>query len=356
MKNKTKTLIAAAIIVTILSILFLPKVFSGEDKQNPVIYSNKGSMGIPVTAHITRYETLDNNVYSTGTVLSGEEIEVRSEISGKITGIMFEEGSFVEKGDLLVKINDSELQAQLKKAESKVKLVESKEYRQRILVENKMVSEEEYENTLNELETSRAELQLIQAQIEKTEIRAPFSGMIGLRSVSEGSFITNSTVIARLQNLDRLKIEFSIPQKYASMVQVGDQAEFRISGNDVSYSASVYALEPKIDPSTRTLRIRAICSRYYKNLFPGAFVDVELKLKKIENAVLVPSVSIVPQLKGQIVYLYRDGIVAPQHVETGIRFENSVQITSGLSEKDTVITSGILQIRPGARVKITGFN
>lgn len=355
MNRKIKTIVISAVILILLLIIFLPKIISSES-SSPTMQGGRMNMQIPVTAHIVAYEKLSNIVYTTGTILANEEVELRSETSGKIVSILFKEGAYVKQSDLLVKINDADLQAQLRKAESKVKLIEDREARQRQLAQNQMISQEDYESTLNDLQASKAEYDLIKAQIDKTEIRAPFNGVVGLREVSEGSFVTTSTIIARLQNLSNLKVDFSIPQKYASQVKIGDELGFKLSGNDFLYKAKIYAIEPKIDPSTRTLRLRAICTINYKNLFPGAFANVELNLKENDEAIIIPSVSIVPELKGQLVYLYKNGIVIPQKVNIGLREDKSVQIISGLTEGDTVITSGILQIRPGAAVKITDFN
>ena len=356
MNKKYKSLVISAVIFLLLLIIILPKILSSGGES--IAGKNPAGMNmvIPVSAHIISYERLGNNVYTTGTILANEEVELRSEISGKVVQILFKEGAYVTKSELLVKINDSDLQAQLRKAESKVKLIQDRETRQRQLAQGQMISQEDYESTLNDLEASKAEYDLIKAQIDKTEIRAPFNGVVGLREVSEGSFVTTSTIIARLQNLSNLKVDFAIPQKYSSLVRIGDELTFKLSGNDFQYKAKIYAIEPKIDPSTRTLRLRAICSTNYKDLFPGAFANVELNLKETENAILVPTVAIVPELKGQSVYLYKSGIVNPQKVEIGLREEQSVQIISGLTEGDTVITSGILQMRPGIKVKISDFN
>ena len=174
--------------------------------------------------------------------------------------------------------------------------------------------------------------------------------------MSEGSYITNSTVMARLQNLSSIKVDFSIPERYFASVKTGDELEFKISGNSKLFKAKVYAIEPRIDPATRTLQIRAICNSAYKELIPGAFANVELSLKEIDDAMLIPTVSVVPELKGQKVYLYKSGVSVPQNVELGIREETRVQIISGLSKGDTVLTSGILQIRPKSKIKISEFN
>lgn len=356
MNKKLKPFLISAIVLGVLLIIFLPKLLSSSGSELPGLNPGRMNVEVPVTAYIVSYETLNNKIFSTGTVLANEEVELRSEISGKIVQILFTEGRYVSKGDLLVKINDSDLQAELRKAESKVKLMEDRESRQKQLAQNQMISKEEYESTLNELQASKAEFDLIKAQIDKTEIRAPFNGVVGLREVSEGSFVTTTNVIARFQNLLNLKVDFSIPQRYAPEVKIGDELQFNLSGNENVFKANVYAIEPKIDQSTRTLRIRAICRGNNKGLFPGAFVNVELNLKETEQAILIPTVAIVPDLKGQSVYLYEDGLVSPRKVEVGFREENRVQVILGLEEGDTVITSGILQIRPGAKVKITEIN
>ncbi|HEX7356177.1 MAG TPA: efflux RND transporter periplasmic adaptor subunit [Ignavibacteriaceae bacterium] len=356
MNKKLKQILIAVIIVVVLAIALLPKLLSSSKSGNDIMPGGRPDMVVPVKAHITSLETLNNSVFTTGSILANEEVELRSEVSGKITKILFKEGSFVNKGDLLVKINDADLQAQLRKAESKVKLSAEKEARQKQLRDGNLISQEEYDNTLGELNVNQADFDLIKAQIDKTEIKAPFSGIVGLRSVSEGSYVTTSTVIARLQNFSNLKVDFSIPERYSASVKNGDELEFKISGSTNLFKAKVYAIDPKIDPGTRTLKIRAVCSSSYKELVPGAFAEVELNLKQINDAILIPTVAIVPELKGQSVYLYKNGVSVPQKVEVGIREAERVQITSGLSKGDTVITSGILQIRPNSKVKISEIN
>ncbi|MDT3695139.1 MAG: efflux RND transporter periplasmic adaptor subunit [Ignavibacterium sp.] len=355
MKNNIKKIIITAVILVLLLIILLPKLLSSSSKENNNLAGNKTEDPVSVKAYIVVPQIMNNNVLTTGTILANEEVELKSEVAGKITKILFNEGSYVDKGDLLVKINDADLQAQLRRAESKVKLAEEKEFRQRQLRDGNLISQEEYDNTLGELNVNKADYDLIKAQIDKTEIRAPFSGTIGLRSVSEGSYLTTSTIIATFQNLNIIKIDFSIPEKYSTSVKKGDELDFKISGSATVFKAKIYAIEPKIDPGTRTLKIRAICNSNYSELIPGAFANVELSLKKINDAILVPSVAIVPELKGQKVYLYKNGVVAQQNVDIGIREETSIQVVSGLNAGDTVITSGILQIKPMSKVTISEF-
>ena len=351
MKKNIKILGIIGIVIIVLIILAIPKLKSSENQ--PAMRGFGSSGPLPVKVHITKYEALNNKVLTTGTVLANEEVELKSEVQGKITSILFKEGSYVKAGDLLVKINDADLQAQLQSAKSRLELQKDTEYRQKQLLEKEAISQEDYDMTANQLQVNQAEVELIKAQIAKTEIRAPFSGIIGLKNVSEGSFVTNSTVIASLQNINPIKIDFSIPERYSSMVSVGDEINFTITGRNKNYTGKIYAIEPKIDPVTRTLKLRALCSNTGREILPGSFANIELVLKKIENAILIPSEAIIPDIKGQKVFLFKSGKAVPQQVKTGIRTDINVQLTSGVTEGDTIITSGMLQLRPGSPVTIS---
>ena len=354
MNKKTKTIVISAVIIAVLAVLIIPKLGSGNSTVGPGSFAGAGP--IPVKGHILTPQKLDNNVITTGTILANESVELKSEISGKVVKILFKEGSRVSKGDLLLKINDEELQAQLLGARSALKLAEDNMARAKKLLEKQGISQQDYDAAANDLNVKKANLDLIKAQIDKTEIKAPFEGIIGLKYVSEGSFINSSTVIASLQDIDPVKIDFSIPEKYAGFVNIGDKIKFSVAGSGNSYSGTVFAIEPKIDETTRTLKIRAISPNTGGEILPGAFADVTLILKEIPDALMVPTQAIIPILKGQKVYLCRNGMVAQVEVKTGIRTDTEVQITEGLNPKDTVITTGILQLAPGMPVKITETN
>ena len=354
MNKKTKTIIISAVIVVILALLIIPKLGSAGNSADPRGFAGAGP--VPVKAHILKPQRLDNNVITTGTLLANESVELKSETAGKVVKILFKEGSRVNKGDLLLKINDEELQAQLLGAKSALNLAEDNMARAKKLLEKQGISQQDYDAAANDLNVKKANLDLVKAQLDKTEIKAPFEGIIGLKYVSEGSFINSSTVIASLQDIDPVKIDFSIPEKYAGFVHIGDKIKFSVAGSGNSYSGTVFAIEPKIDETTRTLKIRAISPNTRGEILPGAFADVTLILKEIPDALMVPTQAIIPILKGQKVYLCRNGVVAQVEVKTGIRTDTEVQITEGLSPKDTVITTGILQLAPGMPVKITETN
>jgi membrane fusion protein (multidrug efflux system) len=351
MRKTTKRLIIGIGFLIVLLALAYPKVkpllsdASGAPQQG-------NSSALKVDGVVIKPGSVQDKIFTTGTIMANEEVELKSEISGKITGIYLEEGSRVKKDQLLLKINDSELQAQLTRAQYRLDLATERESRQKKLLEKGGISQEDYDATLNEVNVLKSEVELIKAQIEKTEIRAPFDGRVGLKYVSEGSYISPSTRIASLQDINPVKIDFSIPERYVNTVEVGDQVTFSVQGTEESFQGEIYAIEPRIESQTRTLQIRAKSDNQRELLVPGAFADLQLILDTINDALLIPTISLVPELQGQKVYLYQQGTVAEQRVQTGIRTEQKVQIIEGLQPGDTVLTTGLLQVRTGMPVEI----
>ncbi|PTM14591.1 MAG: efflux transporter periplasmic adaptor subunit [Bacteroidetes bacterium] len=307
---------------------------------------------LPVDVVVMQYSSVTDRIFSSGTVEANERIDLRAEVTGIVEAIYLTEGSRVQEGDLLLKINDSELQAQKSRAEYRYNLAAQQEERQRRLLEKGGVSQEDYDATLNQVNVFRSEMQLIDAQLEKTEIRAPFSGRIGLKYVSKGQFIGPDQPIASLQELDRVKIDFSVPERYAGRVQTGDLMRFDVQGIDSTFVGEVYAIEPRINTDTRTLSLRAISDNPEFLLYPGAFANIELVLEEIEEALMVPTISLIPGLNSQKVYVAVDGMVEERIVKTGIRTSEKVQILEGLNPGDQVLTTGLLQARPGLAIRV----
>lgn len=334
----------------------LPKINFSSDKDSPVVSEKAGAMKIPVNAYIIKPKKLQDRIVTTGTILANEDVDLKSEISGKISKILFKEGRPVQKGDLLVKINDDELQAQLLKTNYRKKLMQEREFRQKKMLEREAISQEEYDVALNELNTVDAEIQLIKAQIEKTEIRAPFSGIVGLKAISEGSYVSPASGIAALQNINPVKIDFSVPEKYFNRVKSGNLINFRIQGSDKEYTGRVYAVEPKINLATRTLQVRAISQNERSEIFPGSFAEINIILGEKSEAMLLPSEAIVPDLEGKKVFKITNGSVIAIEVETGLRQEKEVEIVKGLAPGDTIVTSGVMQLKSGMAVNINEIN
>ena len=356
MSKKTRNIIIASAALVFIVVLTSPKVKLFDSQSEASGPNPAGVSQLPVTAFIVKPEKLSDKIISTGTVQANEEVELRSETSGKITHISFKEGTWVPKGTLLVKINDAELQAELLKLEHQKKLAEDVEARRKKLLDSQLISPEDYEKALNDLNSINAEVQLAKAKIEKTEIHAPFDGIVGLRYVSEGSYVSADTRIASFQNVTKVKIDFSIPEKYANSVHAGQTVRFTVAGSVEKYAGKIFAIEPKIDPVSRTVQLRALSGNSDRRITPGAFAEVELLLEIDESALMIPSEALVPELKGQTVFVYKNGLAEQQKVEAGIRTETRVQVTSGLQPNDTLITSGILQLAPGLPVKISELN
>lgn len=313
--------------------------------------SQGGPRALAVAALVVQPGPLENKIQATGSVIANEEVELRSELPGRIVNISFEEGSYVAKGALLLKIDDRELQAQLQKLQVEEKQAADDLYRKEKLLELKAVSQEEYDRAANTAGIIRAQIDLVKTQISKTGIYAPFSGQIGLRQVSPGGFVSSSTLVARLQQTDPVKVDFAIPEKYREKVKKGTLIKFRVEGVDSSFIGRVYAIEPKIDPATRNVTLRAVCPNPSGILVPGAFARVEILLDDLKDAIVIPSEAIIPQLSGEKVYLCRGGKAKSMILQTGIRTEREVQVIKGLEPGDTLILSGLLQLREEMPVK-----
>ena len=311
----------------------------------------KSQKPLTVDGIIAKESVLNDAIQVTGSLVANEEVDLRAEISGRVTGIHFTEGSFVKKGQLLVKINDEELKAQAKKIEVEMELQREREERQKQLLNAQAISKEEFDITATNVKLLQANLDIVQSQIRKTQIIAPFSGKIGLKSISIGSIITPSTTIAHLQETNPIKLDFNIPEKYNALISNGSQVAFTLASSDKNHTATVYAKEPKIDPETRTVSIRAKAQNPNQALVPGAFAEVQIKVKQQYKAIRIPTVAYIPDINGAKVLSVKDGKVVMVPVQAGIRTENDIEVT-GIAVGDTILTSGILQLKPNMPVLV----
>ena len=307
----------------------------------------------PVRAIVAEPTSLRDFISVNGSTLAREEVMVSSEVPGKITQILFREGTYVREGTPLIQLDDQELRAQLERLKVQQELSEKIAERLKALYEREGVSLQEYEIAASEARQVQAEVDLLDVQLEKRTIRAPFSGVLGLRQVSEGSYLSPGTPIVRLVSTNPIDLEFTIPEKYSSSIERGGKVSFTIDGRAGDFEATIIAKDPNIDPETRTLRVKASAPNRDGTLLPGAFAQVTVNLQDFENAILVPTQAIIPELGGKSVYLFRNGVAEAVEVETGIRRNVQIQVLSGIEPGDTVITTGVLQLRPGAAVRIS---
>jgi membrane fusion protein, multidrug efflux system len=346
--------IAAAIAWPKLAPLLQRAAVSDAAAVTPIATPSSHSSRAPlrVSAVTVQSAKFAEMVTATGSLLAEEGVELQAETNGKVVAIRFIEGARVRKGDLLVKLNDADLVATHSRAKYRKQLAVLRERRIAQLLKQGVARQEEYDTALNELNVQDAEIELTEALIAKTEIRAPFDGVVGLRYVSEGSFVNAATRIATLQRLDRLKVDFSVPEKYAGRVRVGSPISFSVAGGESRFSGAIYAVDPRIDSATRTVLIRALCPNPDGRLLPGAFANVGVTLAELSGALLVPAIAVVPGLHDKNVFVVKDGKAERRAVQTGTRMESTVHILSGLQTGDVVITSGLQQMRSGQEVSV----
>jgi membrane fusion protein (multidrug efflux system) len=339
-------------VLVYLSALFLIISLLGCREKNPKANPTDVQKAVSVEGVVVIPSLIENKINTTGTILANEEVEIRSEVSGRIVSINFQEGAVVKKGDLLVKINDEDLKAQLKKLTAEKSLAMEDVYRKTKLLELAAISQEEMDVAHNQLSVLEAEIELVKSQISKTEIFAPFSGQIGLRYASPGGFASPTMLIARMMDTDPVKIEFAVPEKYLGKIGEGTEISFRTANLDSTFTGQVYAVDPRIDPSTRSMTVRAKCSNNEKLIIPGAFARIEIIIGKLPEALVVPSEAIVPDIRGEKLFIRENGMVKVIYVTIGIRTERKVQISEGIKPGDTVITTGLLQLREKMKVEV----
>lgn len=358
MKRQTKTILIIGIVLVIAVIFFYPRLnlFADKEQPMPVGGTSSSSGALPVEVVEIKPQRLENNLTVTGNIIPNESVDLRSEISGLVTKITFKEGEFVKKGTPLVYLNDDELTAQKDRLIYTKKLYEGQENRQKQLLEREAISQEEYDIVLNQYNTNLADLNLIEAMLRQTVIRAPFDGVIGLRQISEGSVISPSDVIVTVVNIDPIKIDFSIPERYANIIQQGSRIAFTNAAVEGESEGEVYAIAPNIDAATRTLQLRAISPNSGRKFLPGMFVGIKVNLDVDENALMVPAQSLIPELDGYKVFVANaENVIEEVKVSIGIRTATDVQIVDGLKVGDRVLTTGIIQAKPGMVVNITNM-
>lgn len=363
MNKKTRVILISLIAVLILGMAFFPKIkqlFASGEKSEVSVRGdrNPGSTGrteLMVNATVLQPQTLNNLFRITGVLLPDEEVNLTFESPGKITNIYFKEGTYVQKGALLAKVNDAPLQAELKKLEAQLPLAEDRLFRQQTLLDKDAISQETYQSVSTQLETLKAEIELVKARIRQTELRAPFSGMIGLRQVSEGAYASPTVEVANLTKISPLKIEFSLTQNFVNLIKPGSEITFTVENDLEVYQASVYAVESRLDVQTLSLFARARYANSNGKIKPGQSATIQIKLDQIDNAIVIPSISSIKEMGRDIAYIYDNGMAKEVEIITGMRTSSSVEVVDGLSVGDTLLTTGVMQLRSGMPVRVGQF-
>jgi membrane fusion protein, multidrug efflux system len=361
--SRTMSKHTVIISTAILSTLVFLAACKGSDKKDPPSPASgggaqqgqgrAGNMPVQAEGFIVKTRPMSENIEVPGSLLPFEETEIRPEISGKIISLNVREGTVIGRGVLLAKLYDGDLQAELKKLQVQLQISQKTVERYGELLKIQGISQQEYDLAQLQVNNLKADMDIVRVNISKTEVRAPYSGRLGLRNVSVGAYVSPTTIITTLRKDDQLKLEFSVPEKYSSSMKKGSQVKFGLEGMKDKFTANVIATEQSIEANTRTLRVRAVVAGRHADLVPGAFAKVGLQLGKDAGAIVIPTQAVIPQARNKRVIVYNGGTAKFQVVTTGVRDSSFVQITEGLNVGDTVITTGLLAIRADTKVKLS---
>ena len=304
----------------------------------------------PVDYMIVNAQVLENTLFTTGNLVSNEQVDIRPERSGRMTKLLFKEGSLVQKGTLLAELDREELEAQYAKLKVSEAYNERELKRAKDLLAIDGISQEDYDRIGLTLDQTRADMRITQVALDKTRIRAPFSGKLGLRQLSEGAYVSPNDILVGLQQTNPIKLEFEVPERFSRDLKAGQRIRFKVEGLNENFSADIYALSNEVNAASRTLTARARCANPNGTLKPGNFAKVQLITSQNKAAVLVPTDAVIPILNGQQVLVIKGNSVKMQTVFAGQRLESAIAILEGLAPGDTVILSGLLALKEGMPV------
>ncbi len=353
MKLKYTKLIAG-----ILFIFFISSCGSKTKKADPQKKDSPtgAHASLLVEGYIIYPSVLHSSIEVAGTLLPFEETDIHPEVSGKVTYLSIKEGAHVTKGTLLARLFDGDLQAQLQKLKVQLQVAQKTQERQEELLKIGGISQQDYDLSVLDVSSIKADMQVLQAAIDKTIIKAPFDGKVGFKNISIGAFITPTTIITTIRQDDKLKLEFSVPEKYTPKVKLGNVIIFTTEASGKSYQAKIYATESGITEENRSLKVHAVVENTDKNITAGSFAKVAFDMGDNNDAIMIPTQAIIPQARDKEVIVYNGGQADFKIVTTGTRDSAKVEILSGLSIGDTVITTGLLSIKPGSKINLSSLN
>lgn len=309
--------------------------------------------GLPVKAVAVKVGKVSDEVTAVGTLLADESVIIRSEIDGRIVGLNFQEGQAVAAGTQLVTLENSEYEAQSAAVRADLKTEEQRLSRTRELRQQNFISKDALDVQLGNVDRLKARLAEADSRVAKTQIRAPFSGTVGLRMVSPGAYVKAGEDIVRLESIGSIKADFRVPELFMSKIHPGQEVLLRLDAYPgEEFSGRVYAVEPVVDDRTRTVLMRARIPNKSNKLKPGMFVRVAVTLANRPNAIIVPEQSIWPQGRDTFVFRVVDGKAALTKIEIGNRHPGQVEVISGLAPNDIVVTEGQIKLRDGAPVMV----
>lgn len=354
MKLKYGKLLSAVIILFFISSCGIKTKKTDPPKTNHKSAAHGGELS--VQGYIIYPSVLHSSIEVAGTLLPFEETEIHPEVSGKVTYLSIKEGARTSKGTLLARLFDGDLQAQLQKLNVQLQVAQKTQERQQELLKIGGISQQDYDLSVLDVSSIKADMEVLKASINKTIIRAPFDGKIGFKNISIGAFITPTTVITTIRQDRKLKLEFSVPERFTPAVKLGNVINFTTEATNKKYQAKIYATESGITEENRSLKVHAVVENIDKNITAGSFAKVLFDMGDNNKAVMIPTQAIIPEARDKKVIVYNGGLADFKTVTTGTRDSARVEILSGLSIGDTVITTGLLSIKPGSNINLSSLN
>lgn len=337
-------------------IIFLCTIFMSackDDKDGGAPQQGNKPKGLKAEGYIVTPAEFQNNYTASGSLMPNEAVEIHPEISGRITALNFKEGSHVAKGQTLVRIYDADIKAQIQKLKAQKDLQQKIINRQKELLKIGGISQQDFETTETQISSINADIAVQEAALRKTVIVAPFDGIIGIRNISNGAIVSPTTTIATLQQISSLKMDFTIPEQYRNSLHNNQQVFFNITGDTNTYTGKIMAIDPGASMATRSVGVRAVIPNTQQTLLAGAFAEVRIPLAANANALMIPTQAIIPTTREKKVAVVKNGKATLQTVELGDRGNDKVQIIKGLSTGDTIILTGLMQLKPGMDVTIS---
>lgn len=352
MKLKHRKLLAGILFLFILSSCS-SKSEDTASVEKKDIKQGPANASLAVEGYLVQPSVLNSSIEVAGTLLPFEETEIHPEVPGKIVSLSIKEGAVIQRGTLLAKLFDGDLQAQLHKLNVQLQIANKTQDRQEQLLKIGGISQQDYDLSLLNVSTIKADMQVLQADISKTVIRAPFYGKVGFKNISIGAYVTPATVVTTIRQINKLKLEFAVPEKYTPKIETGNVINFTTEASNKKYSAKIVATESGITEENRSLKVHAIVENVDKNITAGSFATVNFNMGDNNNAIMIPTQAIIPEARDKKVIVLKNGIAKFNVVKTGERDSAKVEILSGLAIGDTVITTGLLNIKPGSKINIS---
>ncbi|MCX6148395.1 MAG: efflux RND transporter periplasmic adaptor subunit [Candidatus Kapabacteria bacterium] len=350
-----KIFIFIAVIIALIAGIVAIRKYSAPKEEPSEKPNTKNYLALVshIEGIIAKYSKIDQDIELSGTIIPSDETTLMTEVAGRVVSLNLQEGKSVGKGTTLVKLFDDDLQAQLKKIEVQLQIANNTENRLKKLLNVNGVSQQEYDAASLQVSNLKAEIDIIKVNISKTEIKAPYNGVIGLKKISLGQYITPSNIIATIRAVNQLKLDFSIPEKYSSAMKAGRIVEFNVSGSDKLFKATIIANESSIESDTRNLKVRALISGNIADIIPGAFAKVKANLGTDNNVIMIPTSAIIPMARDKKVYISKGGNAQFVTVKTGVRQADKIEILSGVNVGDTIVTTGLMFIKPKSPLKFS---